>query len=239
MTKEEYINGLIKYKDIRDAINELHHLEKITDKNYDIFSNSVNNSYVVVESMAWEMISRLGYQLVKWDIYDEIENDNNETTIVCRTRNYNGDYGKGSIFNDQTSIRVIKNNESDSALGILKFETKFCIDEKLGGNVLANIMNEIPMIIDKDKIEKFDLYINSIKENPDYKYNESHYMKNRFDPKRLNYVDIIIDGEEFEMLSSDELIMNVFMLFDIQKYAEIFNQNYNSLASRGENNNEI
>ena len=107
ITKEEYITSLKKYSDIKKAISDLHELEKNSEKNYEIFGKEEYNNltYVVVESRAWEMISRLGYQIVKWDIYDEVENVNNETTIIFKTRNYNGDYGKGSIFDNNTIIK--------------------------------------------------------------------------------------------------------------------------------------
>ena len=60
--------------------------------------------------------------------------------------------------------------------------------------------------------------IKKIKSDPNYKYNESHYANDKFDPKRLEYFDIVIDGEEFE--SNDESVFST-LLHDVINVEEI------------------
>lgn len=229
----EYIDSLKKYGDIHNAINDLHELENKSNKNYEIFAKEEYDKliYIVVESIAWEKISRMGYQIVKWDIYD-VKDNNKEINIIIKIRNYNGSYGKGSIFEDKTSIKYISNENDSNALCILRLDISFCLDESLGSNVLSSISNEIPMIINKETRDKFDLYIKNIKENKNYKYNESHYSKERFDPKKLNYVDIIIDDENFEIPSDDKIFFEIAKMFNIEFYNKILMQNYNSILDK-------
>ncbi len=129
-------------------------------------------------------------------------NDNiKETKLIIRTRNYNGAYGIGSIFRHEYlfTVQQLLNNDN-SKDGLIKYSEniEFCGNKKLGSNPLATIRVEIPFLVTYDNLNKLNDLINEIKNNADYKYNESHYTKDRFDPKSLNYVDIVIDDEEFE-----------------------------------------
>lgn len=142
-----------------------------------------------------------------------MNNEVKETKITIRLRNYNGDYGIGSVFISETEciVQQLLNNPNHED-GLIKYSENigFCADEKLGSNSLATIRTEIPFLVTYDKLNIFNEIIEKIKTNPDYKYNESHYMKERFDPKRLEYVDVIIDGEEFEIHWKDGIYSKIF-----------------------------
>lgn len=87
----------------------------------------------------------------------------------------------------------------------------------LGGDNLASIINELPLIINNDNRVKVNNIINIIKLNIDYKYNEINYSKERFDQKRLRYYDLIIDNEEFEIPTDYKNIIELLEIFEYKK----------------------
>ena len=136
-----------------------------------------------------------------------------ETKMIIRTRNYNGDYGIGSVFVNETEFivqQLLENPNKEDGLIRYSENIGFCADEKLGSKPLATIKAEIPFLVTYDKLNIFNEIINKIKANPEYKYNETHYVKDRFDPKRLEYVDVIIDGEEFEIYREDGVYSKIY-----------------------------
>ena len=102
----------------------------------------------------------------------------------------------------------------------------------LGGDNLASIINELPLIINNDNRIKANNIINIIKLNIDYKYNETHYSKERFDPKRLRYYDLIIDNEEFEIPTDDKNIIELLEIFEYKKVAEYVKSNYKNMLEK-------
>ena len=156
-----------------------------------------------------------------------------ENDIIIKQRNYNGDYGRGSVFeyNIYLKLKQIENDNQD-ALGFIKVEIGFCTNEMLGGDNLASIINELPLIINNDNRIKANNIINIIKLNIDYKYNETHYSKERFDPKRLRYYDLIIDNEEFEIPTDDKNIIELLEIFEYKKVAEYVKSNYKNMLEK-------
>ena len=137
-----------------------------------------------------------------------IMNDIKETKIIFKKRKYNGDYTVGSVFIDNIEIIVkqLSNNvNKNDGIITLIIEKKFCCDEKIGTSTLAGIKTEIPFIIKYEKLIQFNEIIDKIKSNNDYKYNNSHYTKEKFDPNRFNYLDLIIDNEQFEIHNNNVL----------------------------------
>ena len=100
----------------------------------------------------------------------------------------------------------------------------------LGGNDLASICVEIPYLVKYDKINRFNELIDNIKSDINYKYNENHYSKDIFDPKYLNYMDIIIDNEEFE--TDDESIIEFLNdIIDIKSYSKLNDEYYAKISN--------
>lgn len=150
-----------------------------------------------------------------------MNNEVKETNLTLRVRNYNGDYGIGSVFVEEFKLNVkqLANNSSNQdGLVIFTANTGFCCNLNLGANQLASIKTEIPFVVKNDKLNTFNEMVEKIKNDPNYKYNESHYANDKFDPKRLEYFDIIIDGEEFE--SNDDSVFST-LLHDVINVEEI------------------
>lgn len=262
--KIKYIENLPKYHNINDAKFELETLEKDTKKNYEIFVKS--NEYLVADSIIWEQLSRLGYELVnendtietktiikplnfskkEAEVYEEYLDENGNikhrtkkimiptgcitNNIIIKQRNYNGDYGKGSIFTYNTYLEI--NDNINFFKGSIKIELSFCIDDKIGGNDLAKITNEIPIYFNEEQFKYIYNIINVIKSNQDYKYNETHYTKEGFDFKKLRYYDVIIDNEEFEIPTDDKNIIELLNIFEYKKVSEYINLNYKNILGK-------
>lgn len=162
-----------------------------------------------------------------------MDNQIKETNITIKLRNYNGDYGIGSVFNNEFNVvakQLVNNSNKEKGLIIFTESIGFCCDEKLGSNPLATIKTEIPFSVDYDKLTIFNEMVEKIKTNPDYKYNESHYATDKFDPKRLEYFDIIIDGEEFES-NSDEIFKTILHdVIDVEEISGIMDDYYHNLT---------
>lgn len=154
-----------------------------------------------------------------------------ETIFKIRRRCYNGDIGLGSVFKREYVFIIEQSlDDTNQENGLIKYSKyiDFCCDEKLGSSNLAKINVEIPYLVDSDKINKFNELITKIRSDGNYKYNETHYSKDRFDLKRLHYMDIIIDGEEYE--TDDESILDIINdIVDFQKYDELLDNYYQNI----------
>ncbi len=160
-----------------------------------------------------------------------INMNNNKTIFKIKNRCYNGDYGIGSVFKREYVFIIEPSLDgTNQEYGLIKYSKyiDFCCDEKLGSSNLAKINIEIPYLVDSDKINKFNELITKIKGDINYKYNETHYTKERFDLKRLHYMDIIVDGEEYE--TDDESILDIINdIVDFQKYDELLDNYYQNI----------
>lgn len=67
MSIDEYIASLEIYKNINEAVSNLHKYESQSNKNYEIFLNPEEEGYVICESKSWEMVSRKGYKIAEYD----------------------------------------------------------------------------------------------------------------------------------------------------------------------------
>ena len=154
-----------------------------------------------------------------------------ETSFKIRRRCYNGAIGLGSVFKREYVFIIEQSlDDTNQENGLIKYSKyiDFCCDEKLGSSNLAKINVEIPYLVDSDKINKFNELITKIRSDGNYKYNETHYSKDRFDLKRLHYMDIIIDGEEYE--TDDESILDIINdIVDFQKYDELLDNYYQNI----------
>lgn len=171
-----------------------------------------------------------------------MNNEMKETKLTIRVRNYNGDYGIGSIFNNEFNVvakQLVNNPNKEKGLIIYTENIGFCCDENLGSNPLATIKTEIPFLVDFDKFNIFNKMIEKIKTNPDYKYNETHYATDKFDPKRLEYFDITIDGEEFES-NSDEIFKTILHdVIDVEEISGLMDDYYQKLSPIMRKRNKI
>ena len=162
-----------------------------------------------------------------------MNNEIKETNLTLRVRNYNGDYGIGSVFIEEFKLNVKQpSNNTNNDCGLVTFTetTGFCCNEKLGSNPLATIKTEIPFIVKHDKLNSFNVMIEKIKSDSNYKYNESHYATDKFDPKRLEYFDIIIDGEQFES-NDDEVFKGLLNdIIDVEEISGLMDDYYQKLS---------
>src|SRR5574344_723402 len=80
-----------------------------------------------------------------------------------------------------------------------------------------------------DKFKKMNIMLNEFKEiintikNGNYKHSEDNYTVGIFDKRYLNYADIIIDNEEYEILLTDNLLGR---LMGVIKMNEVSNTSY-------------
>ena len=163
-----------------------------------------------------------------------MNNEIKETNLTLRVRNYNGDYEIGSVFIEEFKLNVKQpsnNTNNDGGLVTFTETTGFCCNEKLGSNPLATIKTEIPFIVKHDKLNSFNVMIEKIKSDSNYKYNESHYATDKFDPKRLEYFDIIIDGEQFES-NDDEVFKGLLNdIIDVEEISGLMDDYYQKLST--------
>lgn len=159
-----------------------------------------------------------------------MDSNSNETNLTIKIRKYNGKIAAGSILMIEHQFiaqKLIENNHN----GMIKYckNIEFCCDEQLGANPSANIKIEIPYLVESDKINTFNNLINQIQNDPNYVYNETHYSKDGFDPKRLNYMDIIINNQEYE--TDDENIFNTLNdIVNIKECSDLMEEFYQKLS---------
>ena len=133
---------------------------------------------------------------------NELKIDGESLKFEISSRCYNGDFGVGSIFKNKYSFEVMKN------LCISNSIKKFCNNDELGGNVLASVDVSIPFFLNENEMQKLNNILNDIQSNNKYVYDESHYNKDKFDFNMLNYIDIVINENNYEISLKDEKILN-------------------------------
>lgn len=133
----------------------------------------------------------------------------NNTSIQISTRNYNGHYGKGSIFSYVEKFNIVDRNAT------ITVYVELCIDAKIKEH--AKIEITIPFVMTDENYERLNELINTIGSTSDYKYNESHYSTVGFDNRRYNYTDVKIDGINYEIKSEEEILKQLIELINSNK----------------------
>ena len=141
--------------------------------------------------------------------------------IIISVRKYNGDYGKGSIFENINDFKYY------GKTAIISSILKFCSDENIRDK--AKIEVSIPFLMNENDIVKLDEIVKEITSNNDYIYNESHYSKDRLDFNSFSYVDVIIDGSEFEVLSDDIILQELRNIIKTGLSDSIVSESYSKL----------
>ena len=136
---------------------------------------------------------------------------------ICQ-RMYNGDFGFGSIF-EYINIFVLEGNVAKTSTII-----EFCSDIDYKKDKI--IVNDIVNLSDTSKI-RLDEIINEIKINSEYKYNETHYSKDSFSPKVLNYVDVLINEEEYEINVDSNILLELKVILKFNENNTEANKKYN------------
>lgn len=154
--------------------------------------------------------------------------------IEISKRHYNGDFGVGSIFEEKYAFEIEEN------LCISNSIKTFCNNEDFNDNILSKISASIPFILQENDMKKLDNMINNIKNDSNYLYNESHYKKDSFDFNRYNYVDITINGIDYEMsIKENKTILNELKkVLKIEKIDKILENTLNNIISMESDNNE-
>lgn len=154
--------------------------------------------------------------------------------IEILNRHYNGDFGVGSIFEEKYSFEIEEN------LCISNSIKTFCNNDDFNRNILSKISISIPFILQENDMQKLDNMINNIQNDNNYLYNESHYKKYSFDFNRYNYVDIVINGIEYEMsIKENETILNELKkVLKIEEIDKILDNTLNDIISMESDNDE-
>ena len=154
--------------------------------------------------------------------------------IEISNRHYNGDFGVGSIFEEKYSFEI------EEKLCYSNSIKSFCNNEDLDGNVLSKVNVSMPFILNENDIQKLSNITNSIQNNSNYLYNESHYKKDSFDFNRYKYIDISINDINYELsIEDDESIINeIKKMLKINKIDEILNNSINKIISMESDHNE-
>ncbi len=154
--------------------------------------------------------------------------------IEISKRHYNGDFGVGSIFEEKYAFEIEENLFISNSIKI------FCNNEDFNDNILSKISASIPFILQENDMKKLDNMINNIKNDSNYLYNESHYKKDSFDFNRYNYVDITINGIDYEMsIKENKTILNELKkVLKIEKIDKILENTLNNIISMESDNNE-
>lgn len=122
--------------------------------------------------------------------------------LLINIRNYNGSISVGSILERKIKFNIINSNKAMTTC-ILRFS----LDENQEKTAICKFTYDF--LIDKNEKEELIKILEEIKKDKKYKYNESHYKKEIFDINYLNYMDIIINNENYEAKFNDELILNL------------------------------
>jgi len=138
--------------------------------------------------------------------------------IIINKRLYNGCYGRGSNFKYEIKL-LMHNNEA-----VIIFSKETCTEET-PKSLFGSLQMKYTFFLNDDERENITSIINEIKSNDEYKYNETHYKKEGFDVKWLHYIDVIINGEEFELLNEDKKIEELLRLFKYEEALEFFDIN--------------
>ena len=141
--------------------------------------------------------------------------------IEINERRYNGDYGKGSIFENINKFYFY------GKTAIISSRIEFCLNESTRDK--AKVEVSIPFVMSGEEFIKLDEIVKEITSNNDYKYNESHYSKDTFDFKKFSYVDVIIEGIEYEILSNDNVLRELKKIIKCELSDNIVSQGYDKL----------
>ena len=151
--------------------------------------------------------------------------------IEISSRNYNGVFGVGSIFEERYSFEIDENLCYSNSI------KSFCINEGLAldEKTLSNVNVSIPFILNENDVQKINNIISYVQGNSNYLYNESHYKKGSFDSKYYDYIDISINKISYEISIEDDenenIINEITDLFRINKIDEILNNSIDNIIS--------
>lgn len=134
--------------------------------------------------------------------------------LIIDLRFHNEKISKGNIVNNTT--KFVLSGTKGSISSIIKFVSS---DEDGGYYGATSAALTFKM---NDRLNEFKEIINTIK-NGNYKHNEDNYTAGVFDKRYLNYADIIIDNEEYEILLTDNLLGR---LMGVIKMNEVSNTAY-------------
>jgi|GEM_PF-3233876 len=157
--------------------------------------------------------------------------------IVLSKRFYNGDCGVGSVFESSLQLEI-----NDDILTLLKYHKKYCVSEIAKEDMatkFANVNMEVEYCFSQNSINKIKIFVNTIQNNSDYVWNETHYSKTKFDFKRTSYFDITIDGNEYELLNENPLLEELLELvsyndFDATQIISNYEMLYNEKINNGQ-----
>lgn len=154
--------------------------------------------------------------------------------IEISNRHYNGDISVGSIFEEKYSFEIEEN------LCISNSIKTFCNNDDFNGNILSKINVSTPFVLKENDTQKLKDLINSIQNDNNYLYNESHYKKDYFDFNRYNYVDIVINKIDYEMSikENETTLKELKKILKIEKINKILNNTLNNIISMESDNNE-
>lgn len=154
--------------------------------------------------------------------------------IEISNRHYNGDVGIKSILEEKYSFEI------EETLCISNSNKTFYNNDNFGSNILSSVNVSIPFKLKEKDIQKVNSIIASIESNNDYLYNASHYKKDSFDFDRYNYIDISINGINYEMsIKNDEPTLNELkVLFKINKIDKMLENAIESIISMESANDE-
>lgn len=124
--------------------------------------------------------------------------------IRISSRTYNGDYGKGSIFEDVVEFTLAGGNAT------IKAFLSFCIDEKIKDN--ATLKCSVPFCLNDNDVIKINNLINELT-NKYQPCNADTTKTPEFSiPKYLKYIDLSINGINYAINSDDEILSKLKVL---------------------------
>ncbi len=202
--------------------NEIDKLIKEIDKKIKDFESKYNEPTTVEE-----LISQIDKKIQKLE-------EKMTLKIEISNRCYNGDFGIGSIFENKYSFEVNKH------LCISNSVKKFCNNDELSGDILASVNISIPFVLKGNEIKELNNIVNNIRSNSNYMYNENHYKKDTFDFNRYNFIDVQINGKNYEISAKDDekLLNRLKDLFRINRIDKILKNAINDVISMEEDINE-
>jgi len=142
--------------------------------------------------------------------------------IEISERRYNGDYGKGSIFENVNKFYFYGKN------AIISSAIDFCLDESIRDK--AKIEVSVPFAMDEENIIKLDEILKKIISNNNYKYAENHYSNDIFDFKKFSYTDVTVDGISYELLIDDEILCDLKTMIKCELSDSIVLEGYKKLV---------
>lgn len=201
----------------------LQHEEILNDFTKYLSNNSFDfESKLKVKGMSAKEVHEKNPALNAFQVYSILMDQDPLLTIKLNERHYNGAYSKGSIFKTVIDF-VLTDRNASSTITI-----NFCIDEAIKEK--AKIQITVPFMITEEETTSIKQLLQTISSNPDYVYQESHYAKNKFDPKKFKYTDVSIDDKEYEILTQDEILTQLKTLIHYESVAELVLEAYNHMT---------